>query len=142
VIADGRQKFGCGIDDFYRKPDIAVMLARRGVLTLPAATDIATEAPPALARVNPLYGVARWIADCPDCRVGVEYVWLDAPRFMCCNCGNRLIGGRWRTVKIPRDRKAIERELSARDDPETRIWTPGESLRRVRAENETLGIGA
>lgn len=135
-VVDGRAKFGCAIDAFYRKPDIAAMLARRGLLMPPDPADVATEAPPALARINPLYGVARWIVDCPDCRVGVEYVWLDAPRMLCSNCANKLIGGRWRAVKIPHNRKAIERALLERPDPDSRSWAPGETLARVRDDTQ------
>lgn len=139
AILDGRAKFGKRLEDFYRDPDIAAMLARRGLLSLP--TETATEASPALARVNPLNGAARWIADCPDCRSAAEYVWLDDPRFLCCRCANRLIGHRWRPVKVPGNRKRIEALLLARPDPETRGWSPGETTAALRTQNAQLGIG-
>ena len=134
TIADGRAKFGCSITDFYRRDQVALRIARRGIL-VPPISEVAVEAEPALARVNPLDGVARWIADCPDCRGGAEYVWLGTPLLFCASCGNREIGGRWRPVRIPAERAEIERLLLARPDGDQRAWEPGETLDQLRAEN-------
>ena len=140
-ILDGRAKFGCSVDEFYRRAEIAPMLARHGILKPPAPSDVATDAAPALARINPLHGVARWIADCPDCRVGASYVWLATPRMLCTNCGNRTIGARWRPVALPDNRQEIERLLLARDDPMMRGWSPGETLDALREQNAALAVG-
>lgn len=140
MIIDGRQKFGCSVDDFYTKPEIAAMLARRGLLKPPEPSDIAEDAPAAVAHVEPYQGVARWIAKCPDCS-GAEYVWLADPRFLCAQCANRGIGHRWRRVEIPADRRQIERMLLARPDPETRVWQPEESVEQLAAENVMLNGG-
>lgn len=137
MILDGRAKFGCTVDEFYRRQDIAKMLARRGLLVPPPPTDIATDAPPAVARIEPYQGVARWIAPCPDCK-GSEYVWLAQPRFLCAACANTSIDGRWRPVTIPSDRRKIERLLMARPDPDTRCWHPSEGIDQLTAENVML----
>lgn len=139
-ILDGKLKFGCSIDDFYRKPEIAAMLARRGVLLPPPPADIATDAPPAVAHVEPYQGVARWIARCPDC-TGAEYVWLDTPRFLCAQCANRGIGHFWRRVEVPSNRQQIEQMLLARPDPDTRVWYPDESADQLAVENVVLNGG-
>lgn len=140
-IADGQTRFGCSLEEFYRRPDLVVRIARRGIL-IPPLKECATEATPGLARVNPLDGVARWIVDCPDCKVGVEYVWLQQPFMFCMNCGNKLIGGKWRPVKIPGNRKAIERLLLARPDPDSRAWNPNETVNQLKKDNELLGVGS
>lgn len=139
-VLDGRAKFGCTIDVFYRKPDIAPMLARRGLLVPPDPDAIATDAPPAIARVEPYQGVARWIATCPDCK-GAEYVWLAQPRFLCAACANKSIGSKWRPVTIPSDRRRIERLLLARPDPDSRIWYPDEDIDMLAVENVMLNGG-
>jgi hypothetical protein len=139
-ILDGRMKFGCDIDTFYKKPEIAAMLARRGVLRPPLPEDIATHAAPAVAFVEPYQGVARWIARCPDC-TGAEYVWADTPRFLCAQCANRGIGHLWRRVEMPADRRRIERMLNARADPETRVWYPHENADQLAVENVMLNGG-
>lgn len=141
MIVDGRIKFAKSLEEWYRSTKIAQALARRGMLALPVLTDVAEDAQPALARVNPYDGQARWIADCPDCKVGAVYVWLEGPHLMIClNCGNRDIGYRWRRVVVPENRKAIEVHLLARPDPDTRGWEPGEALAALRADNASLGV--
>ena len=84
MILDGRAKFNCSLLEFYRRPELAARLARRGVLAIPPLANVAADAAPTVAYVNPLPdGTVRWIADCPDCladgRAGAEYVWLDHP---------------------------------------------------------------
>jgi hypothetical protein len=140
MILDGRQKFHCSIDRFYRKPEIAAMLARRGMLAPPDPDDVAEDAPPAVAFVEPHQGAARWIARCPDC-AGAEYVWLTDPRFLCANCANAGIGGCWRRVRMTPDRKRIERMLLRRSDPDTRVWYPDENVDQLAVENVMLNGG-
>lgn len=139
-ILDGRARFGCSIDAFYLKTEIAALLARRGLLVPPEPGDIADEAPAAVAMIEPYQGVARWIARCPDC-AGAEYVWTAEPRFLCAQCANRSIGRRWRRVEIPPDRRRIERMLLARVDPERRVWRPGEDAEHLSVENVMLNGG-
>lgn len=139
TILDGRSKFGCSIGDFYRKPEIAAMLARHGLLIPP--TETATEAEPAIARVEPYQGVARWIADCPCGCGGAEYVWTSDLRFLSARCANRSVGFRWRRVEMPSNRRQIERMLLARDDPESRVWRPDEDVDQLAVENVMLNGG-
>lgn len=140
MIVDGRLKFQQSLEEWYRSQKVAEALAKRGIF-LPPLTQVAADVQPAYARVNPYDGQARWIADCPDCRIGAVYIWLEGPHLMIClNCGNRRIGVRWRRVVLPRQRKAIEAVLLARPDPATRGWDPGESLAALKADNERLGV--
>lgn len=144
-IVDGRARFGMSLEAFYRQEDLVIRVARRGIL-IPPTSEVATDVDPALAYVNPLPdGSVRWIANCPDCaehgRLQAEYVWLDAPLLFCTRCANAAIGGKWRLVKVPGNRKAIEALLLKRSDPEQRAWNPGETLAQIRADNRKLGLG-
>lgn len=144
MILDGQARFGMALTEFYRQPELVVRVARRGVL-IPPIADVATEATPALAFVDPLPdGSVRWIARCPDClsagRTGAEYVWLATPLMFCMRCANSDIGGRWRRVAVPPERREIERLLELRRDPETRVWWPGETLGDLEAENARLEV--
>lgn len=143
-VLDGRARFNCSLEEFYRQPIIVSKIARKGLL-IPLPTDVDETAPPALARIDPADGHPRWIADCPDCR-SAEYVWLDAPVFFCCNCANATVGGRWRLVVLPTSRGEIEALVLARPpwividgkvcDP--RSWYPVETLEMVRARTAEL----
>jgi len=101
---------------------------------MPAITDVADRAPPAVAFVN--HG--RWLARCPDgnCQ-GVEYVGEGLP-FWCCACANVGAAHRWRLVEWPPNRAAIEAALGRRDYPHQRNWLPGESIQRLDAETRLL----
>lgn len=145
MIVDGHAKFGMDLVAFYRQPDLVLRMARRGIL-IPPTSDIANDAEPALAFVNPLPdGSVRWITACPDCRengkTSSEYVWLATPLTFCIRCGNEAIGSRWRRVLVPPARAEIERLLLTRPDPMTRTWHPGETLADLQAQNAALGIG-
>ena len=145
MIVDGRAKFGCSLEDFYRQPIMVTHVARLGIL-IPPLASVATDAAPALARIDVDDGQPRWIADCPDCaargRSRAEYVWVAAPFMFCTACGNRAIGGKWRRVDLPPDRATIEALLMARPDPETRWWSPGETIEQLQNENvQLLGGG-
>lgn len=109
---------------------------------LPPITEVATEAPPAVAWVD--HG--RWLAACPDpnCRApgptgapGIEYVQPGEP-FFCCACANVGVGHRWRLVGWPRNRAEIERLLAARPYPHQRTWLPGEPVERLEHENAAI----
>lgn len=144
-ILDGAAKFGMDLQTFYRQPELVAAVARRGIL-IPPTSEVADDAPPALAYVNPLPdGTVRWIAQCPDCqargRTAAGYVWMSQPLTFCMRCANRSIGGRWRRVTVPANRAEIEGLLMLRPDPETRAWIPGETVEQLQAENATLEIG-
>ena len=55
---------------------------------------------------------ARWIVDCPNCH-NAEFAFEDS-LFLCSECRNSDIGGKLRSVKMPKERKKIEDELSKR----------------------------
>ena len=80
------------------------------------------------ARVN--HG--RWIVDC-ECR-GAEFAF-DEGLFMCQSCYNAGHKHQYRRLVFPKNRKGIEMELIQRPEP-NRNWYPGESIAKLRAENE------
>lgn len=140
TIVDGRTRFGCSLEAFYQQHDIVQAAANMGILVPPVGKPDPSD-PPALARVNPLMPLGagvRWVCRCPDCPGGVAYVWLDHPIMYCLSCGNRAIGGRWRRVELPPAPDAIVALLVLRPDPRTWVWEPGESVEKLRAENEML----
>jgi hypothetical protein len=128
MIHDGASKFDMPLVAFLRE---------RGVV----ASEIAADAEPAEALVNPLGSDVRWVALCPDCG-GAEYVWWDDPRFLCVSCKNAAIGGRFRPLRLPKRRAEIEAALEVRPDPATRGWEPGQSVRDLLAENAERGVTA
>jgi ribosomal protein L37AE/L43A len=139
-VIDGRRKFGVGLHEWYNRDAIRLALARKGIL-VPHPSSVATDAAPALARVNPYDGHARWIADCPDCPgEQATYAWIETPLFLCWRCGNRGIGGMWRPVLVPGNRQEIERLLLKRPDPMQRAWEPGETIEELKADNATVGV--
>lgn len=84
-----------------------------------------------------------WVASCPepDCR-GVEMVRFSDGLFFCCECRNAGVGHRPLKVKLPteKQRAAIETVLGVRPVPGTRNWTPDESVKQLRTENEEHGL--
>lgn len=141
AILDGQARFGCSLVEFYRQPMLVLQAGRYGIM-IAAPSEVDEGAEHALASVNALLdGTARWIATCPDCRIGAEYVWLAQPLMFCMACCNRALGGRWRRVDLPSERAEIERLLLLRSDPRTRSWTPGETLEQVAAANRLLAGG-
>lgn len=87
-----------------------------------------SDAPPVKARVN--YG--RWIVDC-EC--GSASFAFDEGIFMCKSCCNAGHKHQYRRLIFPRTRKAIEMILLQRPEP-NRNWYPGETLAKLKAENE------
>lgn len=95
--------------------------------------------PAVLAHVN--HG--RWIADCPTAGCGgAELVSFDNPVFFCCECRNAAVEHNLLPVLIPgtRERKQVERHLTARPEPATRNWHPAESIVGLRGENRANGV--
>lgn len=78
----------------------------------------------------------RWIAECPDCR-GAQLTAPEDPRFMCVECGNASVGGRWRPVIWPKDHAAIGALLDERPRHLANAL-PGETLSQIRKENKLL----
>lgn len=77
----------------------------------------------------------RWVVDCPTC-AGAQLACLSDPRFMCNECGNAEVGGRFRPVVLPvaRTREALARILEPRPTA-NQHWRPGETLADLRREN-------
>lgn len=80
----------------------------------------------------------RWIAECPDCH-GAQMACKADARFMCNECANGAIGGKWRPVVWPADVDQIEAVLDQRPLV-NRNWLPGESLDDLRAKNAEHGL--
>lgn len=77
----------------------------------------------------------RWVVECPDC-AGAQLACLTDPRFMCCECGNVVVDGRWRPVLLPaaRTREAIGKILEPRLTL-NQHWRPGETVADLKREN-------
>lgn len=94
--------------------------------------------PAVLARVSG----GCWIADCPQIGcAGAEFVSFENPVFFCCGCRNAGVGHDLLPVLVPsaKARGEIENVLLERPAPETRHWMPGETVEKLRAENEAQG---
>ena len=116
------------------------MIAQRSGIELPAPEPpyIDEDAPPAIGRVYH----DRWIVDCPEPGCGdASFIWLDALLYMCANCFNEALGGRWRRVEVPdaAEREELERILAYRALPQHRNWSPEETAGALRAQNAEQG---
>ena len=80
----------------------------------------------------------RWIVDCPWCRSAQVASFTDR-RFLCGDCGNVRVGGRWARTIWPKDPESIEALLEHRP-AEARNWRRGETAAQLRAENRDHGI--
>ena len=90
----------------------------------------------AFVRVNG----GHWIVDCPmpGCS-SAQYASLEDPRFFCCDCAMRAIGGKWVAVVWPTNPPDIEAELERRP-LEVRHWHPGET-RADLAHQDKIALG-
>jgi hypothetical protein len=88
-----------------------------------------------VARVNE----GRWIADCPFC-AGAQFTSPDDRRFLCADCGNEAIDGKWMRVVWPAAPEVIEDVLIVRPT-ENRHWFPYESVADLARENAAHGLG-
>ena len=96
----------------------------------------------ALAFVN--HG--RWVTWCPAGCGNAVVVSQAEPVYICLSpsflCPTPKV---WYTVKFPRSKRAIERELLKRlskrpPHATNRNWTPGETVEQLQAENRAQGI--
>jgi ribosomal protein L37AE/L43A len=78
----------------------------------------------------------RWIAECPDCH-GAQLTAVADPRFMCVECGNASIGGKWRPVIWPKDHVEISALLDERPRHLANAL-PSETVKQIRKENDLL----
>lgn len=84
----------------------------------------------------------RWIVGCPFCNSAQLAAKTDR-RYFCAGeggCGNAQVGGAFVNVVWPKDADAIEAELVKRADPNTRNWTPGETVKDLNHENVEHGV--
>jgi len=129
------------------QPDSYLVMVRNmymrmgfGALPEPSEDNISGEV---AARIN--HG--RWLVDCSGCNSALV-VDLSELVFMCVECGNAANDGKWFTVTIPTNRKAIEAELLKRPwngrnpaEAVNRNWEPGETLAMLKQENTDHGVG-
>ena len=80
---------------------------------------------------------ARWIVDCPNCN-SAEFAFEDN-LFYCSLCKNSDVGGKTRTVKMPKERKQIEGILGVRQII-NRHWYHGEAVKKLVDENTLHGL--
>lgn len=132
-IADGLRHFGASLEEIVQRGHIAER-ARRVGHQVPAVTEVANVAPIA-ARIHR----NMWIVDCPDCR-SAEVAWIGEGLFMCSECFNGAVGGKWRRVVFPKNRLQVEAVLKARPMPATRNWSPGETVTGLKRENREHGL--
>lgn len=115
--------------------DLALRTGQDGQKIMPHQL-VDDKAVPAIAYVN--HG--RWVADCPTGCGGAMLVEPDMP-FVCGNCFNAELHGKWRAVLWPDDKAGIETELEKRPLPHTANWLPGETVADLRRENREHGLG-
>lgn len=82
----------------------------------------------------------RWIAECPDCH-GAQLACRTDHRFLCNECGNIVVGNKWRRVVWPLEADAIEAALSRRLRA-NQNWYPWETIEDLLAENAAHGGGS
>lgn len=139
MILTARETRGVTSGEQYRRflmGYAASALLSLGLQAEAVGLDFDETAPPVPAEIN--HGT--WKAACPSlgCQGAIDL--LDGWGFLCPYCLNGGSGLLWR-VAWPEERGAIEALLEARRVPSTRNWRPGESLARLAAENERLGVG-
>lgn len=100
--------------------------------------DEATKAPmgPRSTAVQAVVSHKRWVVGCPDC-MGAQMTAPNDPRFMCVECANAAVGGKWRPVVWPKEHAEIGQLLDVRP-PNVAHWSPGETLDDLREENRML----
>ena len=126
-LVDGLIYYGQSLDDWARAGWLAQTAAQHNVKLAPPDGRNVTNAAPATAWVNE----GLWVATCPHCEVQTLLVWLDAPIYMCPQCWNGDVGGKWRRVIVPagNERLRIENALIVRARSDKQNWiaagTPG-----------------
>ncbi len=109
---------------------------RPSTIPPPTPENTTVDVLPAVAFVEQ----GHWGAECPDLCGGavvIEPGWL----FMCPNCANAVIGGKWRPVLWPSNVRGIERTLAQRHIERFRNWRPGERIKHLERETRALQDG-
>lgn len=104
----------------------------------PIAQTISNPTADSSARVNVYVNEGRWVVDCPDC-AGAQLAARTDRRFMCNECANVTIQGKWRPVVWPQEESGIEQALASRP-PRNAHWRPGETVTDLIAENARNGV--
>jgi hypothetical protein len=107
--------------------------ARMGLEVDTAITDVG-DAPALEARV--VHGQLIVMCECG----GAQFVWPEHPIFLCSDCWNKTMNGRFRRVIVPDDLAEIEVVLSRRLDMTNRNWLPTETLIDLKRENREHGL--
>lgn len=91
-------------------------------------------------RVGVVVNHGRWVIECPAAGCGGSQVasFTDR-RFLCHNCLNADVGGKWLRVDWPDNWAEIEAALVERPEPSTRNWL-GEPVEFLLHENERHGV--
>lgn len=125
-----------GVDKGYADPVRYVLGKWQSDLNGPPPLDIGRR-PNSGHEVQAVVNHSRWIAECPtDGCNGAYYFNPDDPRFWCVYCDTG-----WHRVVMPDDRDDIERALLERPAPQTRNWTPPETVGFLLEENREHGVG-
>lgn len=137
---DGATHFGYSLRQYASATGLLGQIAARQGVDVPPPEPpyVDAEAEPATARIY--HG--KWITECPvpDCG-DASFVWLATPLYLCANCLNETLGGRWRMVALPDDETArtLTDVLAHRALPQHRNWTPPETVDDLSAQNVEHG---
>lgn len=84
---------------------------------------------------------SRWIVRCPFCP-SAQLAHDGDRRFMCVECHNQTVDGKWVPVGWPEAdvRDDIEGLLEVRPTPKTRNWREPETVEDLEAENAERGL--
>jgi hypothetical protein len=137
---DGKVHFGQTLADYASVGLLKMIADRRGLPPLPPPVEAQAdmEAEPAVARVYH----NLWIVECPvpDCG-DASFAWRDEPFYMCPNCWNASIEGKWRPVQFPskQQQRRIENVLRMRDVPGHMNWDKSETVDDLKRQNVEKG---
>jgi len=76
----------------------------------------------------------RWVADCPDIDCPEAHQVSGGDVFQCVNCGASGV------VEFPDCVDVVDAVLAVRPVPQTRNWTPDETVEDLQKENEIHGL--
>lgn len=112
------------------------ILAERAGVAIPPTSEVFTDEAPLPAE---LYH-DLWIVMCPTAGCGDAVVaWTAERLFMCTNCWNAPVDGKWRRVEYPEDKDEVEEVLGYRMLPQERNWNKTESVQDLVGQNREKG---
>jgi hypothetical protein len=123
--------------------EIQAQRKRRSVDDLTHGSAIVTPDDNYVSDVTTLAYVSasRWVVHCPFCQ-GAQLASESRHRYYCHNCQNQKVSGRWVEVIWPSadERRAVERVLDRRPNPEMRGWRPGTAIEELDRQNRDDGL--